>query len=92
MCSGGKDQQETNEVHHFLYSQNPAERGLESSNCFLRSVKHADFPPKVIQSSAWLKRLQAMPHRATVHIDESLAEVFDDLNKFNDTAKKCVER
>ena len=131
------------------YGQNPAERRLESRNCFLRS---ADFPPKVIRCSAWIRRLQAIPHRATVNIDESLAKGFDrpwttwkclnrlrtgftcskeqrqrwryyereatcecglatentahmmqytllaqpcsldDLNKFNDTAKKCVER
>ena len=105
----------------------------------------------MIRCSAWLRRLQAMPHRATVNIDESLAKGFDrpwttwrclnrlrtgftcskeqrqrwryyegdttcecglatehtthmmqctlleqpcsldDLNKFNDTAKKCVE-
>ena len=143
--------QETNEAHS-LYGQNPAERRLESRNCFLRSVKPADFPPKVIRCSAWLRRLQAIPHRATVNIDESLAKGFDrpwttwrclnrlrtgftcskeqrqrwryyegdttcecglatentahmmqctlleqpcsldDLNKFNDTAKKCVER
>ena len=146
-----KTKQETNEAHS-LYGQNPAERRLESRNCFLRSVKPADFPPKVIRCSAWLRRLQAIPHRATVNIDESLAKGFDrpwttwrclnrlrtgftcskeqrqrwryyegdttcecglatentahmmqctlleqpcsldDLNKFNDTAKKCVER
>ena len=62
---------------HSLYGQNPAERRLESSNCFLRSVKPADFPPKVIRCSAWLRRLQAIPHRATVNIDESLAIGFD---------------
>ena len=42
-----KTKQETNEAHS-LYGQNPAERRLESRNCFLRSVKPADFPPKVI--------------------------------------------
>ena len=146
-----KTKQETNEAHS-LYGQNPAERRLESRNCFLHSVKPADFPPKVIRCSAWLRRLQAIPHRATVNIDESLAKGFDrpwttwrclnrlrtgftcskkqrqrwryyegdttcecglatentahmmkctlleqpcsldDLNKFNDTAKKCVGR
>ena len=39
--------QETNEAHS-LYGQNPAERRLKSRNCFLRSVKPADFPPNVI--------------------------------------------
>ena len=71
-----KTKQETNESHS-LYGQNPAERRLESRNCFLRSVKPADFPPKVIRCSAWLRRLQAIPHRATVNIDESLAKGFD---------------
>ena len=71
-----KTKQETNEAH-YLYGQNPAERRLESRNCFLRSVKPADFPPKVIRCSAWLRRLQTIPHRATVNIDESLAKGFD---------------
>ena len=65
--------QETNEAHS-LYGQNPTQRRLESRNCFLRSVKPADFPPKVIRCSAWLRRLQAIPHRATVNIYESLAK------------------
>ena len=146
-----KTKQETNEAHS-LYGQNPAERRLKSRNCFMRSVKPADFLPIVIQYSAWLRRLQAIPHRATVNLDKSLAKGFDkpctmwrcvnrlrtgftcskeqrqrwrsyegditcecglatentahmmqctllaqpcsldDLNKFNDTAKKCVER
>ena len=106
----------------------------------------------MIRCRAWLRRLQAIPHKATVNIDESLAKGFDrswttwrcmnrlrtgftcckeqrhrwqdyegdttcecglatentthmmqctllaqpcsldDLNKFNDTGKKCVER
>ena len=71
-----KTKQETNEAHS-LYGQNPVERTLKSRNCFLRSVKPADFPPKVIRCSAWLRRLQALPHRATVNIDESLAKGFD---------------
>ena len=71
-----KTKQETNEAHS-LYGQNPTERRLKSRNCFLRSVKPADFPPKVIRCSAWLRRLQAIPHRATVNIDESLAKGFD---------------
>ena len=73
MCSSGKTKHETSEAHS-LYDQNPAKRRLESRNCFLRSVKPADFPPKVIRCSAWLRRLQAIPHRATVNIDESLAK------------------
>ena len=71
-----KTKQETNEAHS-LYGQNPAEKRLESRKCFLRSVKPVDFPPKVIRCSAWLSRLQAIPHRATVNIDESLAKGFD---------------
>ena len=64
-----KTKQETNEAHS-LYSQNPAERRLKSRNCFLCSVKPADFPPKVIRCSAWLRRLQAIPHKAIVNLDE----------------------
>ena len=71
-----KTKQETNEAHS-LYGQNPAERRLKSRNCFLHSVKPADFPSKVIRCSAWLRRLQAIPHRATTNIDESLAKGFD---------------
>ena len=66
-----KTKQETNEAHS-LYGQNPAERRLKSRYCFLRSVKPVDFPPMVIRCSAWLRRLQAIPHRATVNLDESL--------------------
>ena len=68
-----KTKQKTNEAH-CLYGQNPAERRLKLRNCFLRSVKPADFPPKVIRYSAWLRRLQAIPHRATVNLDKSLAK------------------
>ena len=68
-----KTKQETNEAHS-LYGQNPAERRIKSRNCFLLSVKPADYPPTVIRCSAWLRRLQAIPHRATVNIDESLAK------------------
>ena len=71
-----KTKRETNEAHS-LYGQNPAERRLKSRNGFLRSVKPTDFPPKVIRCSAWLMRLQALPHRATVNPDESLAKAFD---------------
>ena len=45
-----KTKQETNEAHS-LCGQNPAERRIKSRNCFLRSVKPVDFPPKVIRCS-----------------------------------------
>ena len=61
-----KTKQETIDAHS-LYGQNRSERRLKSRNCFLRSVKSADFPPKVIRCSACLRRLQAIPHRATVN-------------------------
>ena len=128
-----KTKQETNEAHS-LYGQNPAERRLESRNCFLHGVKPADFLPTVIRCSAWLRRLQAVPWTTwrclnrlrtgftcskeqrqswwyyegdttcecglatenTAHMMQCtlLAQPcsLDDLNKFNDTAKKCVER
>ena len=66
----------TNEAHS-LHSQNPAERMQKLRDCFLRSVKPADFPPKVIRCSAWLGRQQSIPYRATVNLDESLAKGFD---------------
>ena len=56
-----KTKQETNEAHS-LYGQNPEERRLQSRNCFLHSVKPADFHPKMIRSSACLRRLQAISH------------------------------
>ena len=68
-----KTKQEANEAHS-LYGQNPAEKRLKATNCFLCSVKPADFPPNVIRCSAWLRRLQAIPHRATVNLDESLTK------------------
>ena len=68
-----KTKQETNEAHS-LYRQNPAERRITSRNCLLCSVKPAYFPPKVIRCSAWLRRLQAIPYRATVNLDESIAK------------------
>ena len=71
-----KTKQETNETHS-LYGQNPEEIKIKSRNCFLRSVKPSDFSPKVIRCSEWLMRLQAIPHRATVNLDESLAKGFD---------------
>ena len=71
-----KNKQETNEAHS-LYGQNPTERRLQSRNCFLRCVKPADFPHDVIRCSAWLWRLQSIPHRATANLDESLAKGFD---------------
>ena len=47
VCAGmEKIRQETNEAH-------PAERRLKCRNCFLRSVKRAEFSPKVIQCNEW---------------------------------------
>ena len=43
-----KTKQETNEAHS-LYGKHPAERILKSRNCFLRSVKSAEFSPTVIR-------------------------------------------
>ena len=43
-----KTKQETNEAHS-LYGQNPAERRLKSRNCFLCSVKPADFVVVVVR-------------------------------------------
>ena len=83
MCSSGKDQTGNQSGSLSIWTE-PAERRLESRNCFLRSVKPADFPPKVIRCSAWLRRLQAIPHRATVNIDESLAKDLTDHGRRGD--------
>ena len=143
--------QETNEAHS-LHGQIPAERRLKSRNCFLHYVKPANFPPKVMRCSEWLRRTNKTPPRTSVNLDESLARghdspwttwrclnrlrtgytcskgqrkkwqyfdgdttcvfglatentahmlqctllsrpcTLDDLSKFNDTAKSCVER
>ena len=50
----------------------------------MRSVKPGDFPPRVIRCSAWLRRLQEIPHRATVNIDESLATALTDHGRRGD--------
>ena len=80
-----KTKQETNEAHS-LYGHNPAERRLKSRNCFLRSVKLVDFPPcecgLETENTAHMMQCTLLAQPCSL----------DDLNKFNDTAKKCVER
>ena len=71
-----KTKQETNEAHS-LYGQHIAERRLKSRNCFLCSVKHAEFSPKIIRCNKWLRRLQTIPHTVTVNLSESLARGYD---------------
>ena len=73
-----KARQETNEDHS-LHGQIPAERRLKSRNCFLHSVKPANFPPKVIRCSEWLRRTNKTPHRTSVNLDKSLARGHDSL-------------
>ena len=68
--------QETNEAHS-LYGQHPAERRLKSRNCFLCSVKPAEFSPKIIRCNEWLRRLQTTPHIITVNLGESQARGYD---------------
>ena len=55
----------------------PAERRLKSRNCFLHSVKSANFPPKVIRCSEWLRRTNKTPHRTSVNFDHSLTRGHD---------------
>ena len=71
-----KTKQETNEAHS-LYGQHPAERMLKSRNCFMRSVKPAEFSLKIIRCNEWLRRLQTTPHKVTVNLSESLAKGYD---------------
>ena len=71
-----KTKQETNEAHS-LYEQHPAERRLKSRHCFLRSLKPAEFYPKIIRCNEWLKRLLTTPHKVTVNLRKSLARGCD---------------
>ena len=70
-----KAKQETNEAHS-LHGKIPAER--RSRNYFLHSVKHANFLPKVIRRSEWLRRTNK-PHQTSVNLDESLARGHDNV-------------
>ena len=56
-----------------LYMDN---RRLKSRNYFLRSVKPAEFSPKIIRWNEWLRRLQT-PHKVTVNLSEGLARGYD---------------
>ena len=68
--------QETNEAHS-LYGQHHAEKRLKFRNCFLRSVKPAEFSPMIIRCNEWLRRLQTTPHKVTINLGESLARGHD---------------
>ena len=67
-----KKKQETNAAHS-LHGQVPAERRLKRE-CFLSSVRPADFPAKVIRCSEWQHRQNLSPHNCAVNLDESLAK------------------
>ena len=82
-----KTKQETNEAHS-LYGQHLAERRMKSRNCFLRSVKPAEFSPKIIRCNEWLRRLQTTPQKVTVNLSESLARGYDSPW----TAWRCLNR
>ena len=64
--------QETNAAHS-LHGQVPAERRLKRE-CFLSSVRPADFPAKVIRCSEWQHRQNLAQHNCVVNLDESLAK------------------
>ena len=102
-----KTKQETNEAHA-LYGQHPAEKRLKSRNCFLRSVKPAEFSPKVIRCNEWLRRLQTTPHKVRENYQEDMtvhgqrggvlidyvhdSHAAKNRDSFNDIAKKYVKR
>ena len=71
-----KTKQETNEAQS-LYGQHPAERRLKSRNCFLCSMKPAEFSPKIIRCNKWLRSLQTTPHNVTVNLGENLARGYN---------------
>ena len=66
-----KKKQETNAAHS-LHDQVPAERRLKRE-CFLISVRPADFPAKVIRCSEWQHRQNLLSHNCSVNLDKSLA-------------------
>ena len=51
----------------------PVKKHLKYRNCFIHSVKPANFHPKVIRCSEYLRRTDEIPHRIPVNLDESLA-------------------
>ena len=57
-----KKKQETNAAHS-LHGQVPAERRLKRE-CFISSVRPADFPAKVIRCCKWQHRENLAPHTA----------------------------
>ena len=67
-----KKKQETNAAHS-LHGQVPAERRM-TRECFLSSVRHADFPAKVIRCSEWQHRQNLAPHNFAGNLNESLAK------------------
>ena len=66
-----KKKQEINAAHS-LHGQVPAERRLKRE-CFLSSVRPADFPSKVIRCSEWQHRKNLASRNSAVNLDESLA-------------------
>ena len=67
-----KKKQETNSAHS-LHGQVPAERRLKRE-CFLSSVRPADFPAKVIRCSEWQHWQNLASHICAVNLDDSLAK------------------
>ena len=67
-----KKKQETNAAHS-LHSQITAERRLKRE-CFLSSVRSANFLAKVIRCSEWQHRQNLAQHNCAVNLDESLAK------------------
>ena len=67
-----KKKQEINAAHS-LHGHVPAERRLKRE-CFLSSVRPADFPAKVIRCSEWQHRQNLAQHNCAVNLDESLAK------------------
>ena len=67
-----KKKQETNAAHS-LHGQVPVERRLKRE-CFINSVRPADFPAKVIRCSEWQHRQNFASHNCAVNMDTSLAK------------------
>ena len=73
VCARVEKKKQETKAAHSLHGQVPAERRLKGE-CFLSSVRPADFPAKVIRCSEWQHRQNLSPHNCAVNLDESLAK------------------
>ena len=73
VCARVENKKQETDAAHSLHGQVPAERRLKRE-CFLSSVRPADFPAKVIRCSEWQHRQNLASNNCAVNLDESLAK------------------